>query len=158
VKHRTLYLLTLACAASAGQSSPFYEGAWKIESAAVAPWWTGKAAPYAASVKTLVGKSLTISSKSIAGPAPLACVSPKYAVVGDYPAEGLFQGNFGEMKRRDPSVDPAALAASVGFRGAARWRTLETGCDGAIDFHFVDDGVAKFAYDNYIYTIRRKPR
>jgi hypothetical protein len=122
-------------------------GTWKIESAAVAPWWTEKAPPDRGFVKALVGSRLTFTARSIVAPRPLACASPRYAVM-DTPVEGLFQGNF--------AVRPE-LADSTGFHRSARaWRTLQTGCEGAIDFHFIDTRTAAFALDNYIYTIRKK--
>jgi hypothetical protein len=57
------------------------------------------------------------------------------------------------MNRRDRSVDPVKIAASVGFRGS-KWKTLETGCD--FDFHFIDERTAAFALDNYIYRLKKQ--
>jgi len=146
---RTIALLWLFAAAGA---EPFYFGAWKIESAVVAPWWVEKAPPDPVSVKALTGRTINFSAKSITAPKLLACASPRYAVK-EYPADYLFQGGFGEMNRRDRSVDPVKIAASVGFRGS-KWKTLETGCD--FDFHFIDERTAAFALDNYIYRLKKQ--
>lgn len=127
-----------------------YQGVWKIESAKTAPWWNGPSLP----ASSLIGKRITFGTKSIAGPHPLGCPAARYAFV-DSPAEGLFQGAFDEMKRRNPKgPTPAELAATAGLRGtSAKWRTLQTGCD--IDFHFISERTAAFALDNYIYVIRK---
>ncbi|MDB5723917.1 MAG: hypothetical protein JWQ16_671, partial [Novosphingobium sp.] len=64
-----------------------------------------------------------------------------------YPPANLFQGGL---------TAPAAQAAELGFRPAAI-PTLETGCEGLIDFHFTEAGTALFALNNNIYTLRRQP-
>ena len=74
-------------------------------------------------MKTLVGKTITITAKAMLGPRQFACSDPRYHLK-DYPADMLFQGGFGEMHTRDKSADPAKIAASVGFRGSS-WKTLE---------------------------------
>ena len=66
----------------------------------------------------------------------------------DVGAEYLFQGGL---------TAPAAQAAALGFRGP-RIATLETGCAGAIDFHFVNAKTALFALDNMVYTLRKQGR
>lgn len=147
-------ILALAVSLPLFAADAFYQGDWKIESASVAPWWMERQPPSAAESKTFVGKVITIGARSIAGPPPLACRNPHYAVK-DYPADMLFQGMFGEMHDRDKSVDPAKVAESAGFHGA-KWKTLETGCEGAIDFHFIDDSTAAFALNNYIYRLKKR--
>jgi len=104
----------------------FYVGKWKIVSAVVAPWWEDRThKPDDAEMRSLVGKTITITSKAIQGPQILACTGTRYQVK-DYPADFLFQGAFGEMHRLDKSVDPIKVAATVGFHGSS-WKTLETG-------------------------------
>ena len=49
----------------------------------------------------------------------------------------------------------AEQATALGFPARAI-RTLETGCAGAIDFHFTREGTALFALNNLIYTLRRR--
>jgi len=146
----------MACfAALAAAADPFYIGTWKITSARVAPWQSGP--PYASDLsetKSLVGKTIFIQSRRIAGPGILACRAPDYRV-RDYPAGMLFQGGFDEMHRRNPSADPAKLAAGLGFHGNS-WKTLETGCANELDFHFLNPSTAAFALNNYIYTLKKQ--
>jgi hypothetical protein len=140
---------TLAFAAD-----PFYLGVWKIESAVAAPWADAAHKDDAAEMKTLVGKVVTFKAGEIIGPRQVACKGPKYKVV-DYPADMLFQGAFGEMQRRDPSVDPAKLAAKVGFKGST-WKTVETGCATELDFHFIDPVTTTFGLNNYVYKLKKQ--
>jgi hypothetical protein len=132
----------------------FYLGTWKIASAAEAPWADAKHKDDAAEMKSLVGKTVIIKPTEISAPRQLACKGPKYEVK-DYPADMLFQGAFEEMKRRDKSVDPAKLAAKLGFRGSS-WKTLETGCGMEIDFHFIDPATTTFGLNNYVYTLKKQ--
>ena len=60
------------------------------------------------------------------------------------PPEGLFQGGL---------TEPARQAAALGFVGR-RIRTLETGCEGWFEYHFLDARTAMFALDNMVYTVR----
>ena len=146
-------LMAAATASSAPAAEPFYLGTWKIDSAVAAPW-AGRAQPDSAEMKSLVGKTVAIRPKEIAGPRTLACVGPKYRVK-DYPADWLFQGAFGEMHGRDKSADPVKIAASLGFRGSS-WKTLETGCGNELDFHFVDPATAEFGLNDFVYTLKKQ--
>jgi hypothetical protein len=149
----TSVLLPVLFAINAWCADPFYLGTWKIESASVAPWWTdAKQKPDATESKALTGKTVVISVNTISGPPQLICKKPHYTQKS-YPANMLFQGMFGEMHDRDKTVDPAKVAAGVGFRGT-NWKTLETGCE--IDFHFIDDRTAAFALNNYIYRLQKQ--
>ncbi len=154
-----LLLFTLALGAAAGTSiaaDPFYLGTWKIVSAAVAPWADERDRPPAsAEMKSLVGKTISIDAKGIRGPRQLAC-TPVHYEVKDYPADMLFQGAFGEMHEKNKSVDAAKVAAGVGFRGAAKWKTLETGCAVEIDYHFIDPSTAAFGLNDYVYTLKKQ--
>lgn len=132
----------------------FYLGTWKIDSAAVAPWADPAYKPDAAESKTLVGKTVVIKATEIVGPRQVACKGPKYKVE-DVPADGLFQGAFDEMHRRDKSADPLQLAAKVGFKGTS-WKSLETGCAAELDFHFVDRNTFEFGLNDYVYIVRRQ--
>jgi hypothetical protein len=124
-------------ASTAFAADPFYLGVWKIDSAVVAPWWTDPGMPDPGESKTLVGKTVTITPTTIVGPGILACKGPHYKVV-TIPAEGLFQGAFEEMQRRDKSVDPGKLAAKE------------------IDFHFVDPNTAEFGLNDYVYVLKKQ--
>jgi hypothetical protein len=94
----------------------------------------------------LVGKNVIYTPTRIAGPRPLAWSGPRYRWVAYLP-ENVFQGGL---------TAPAAQAAALGFRPAAI-PTLETGCEGLIDFHFTEAGTALFALNNNIYTLRKQP-
>jgi hypothetical protein len=145
-------LLLSLVAAQAHAADLFYLGAWKFESAIVAPWADPKASPDASEKKALMGKIVSIKPREISGPQTFACKQPKYKVV-DYAADLLFQGAFGEMQSRDKSVDPVKLAASVGLAGAAT-KTLETGCE--FDWHFASPTEAKLGLNDYVYTLRKQ--
>ena len=147
-------MLVLAVGA-ANAADLFYLGTWKIISAAPAPWQTG--APYAddtAEMKSLVGKTVVIQRSAIVGPGIIGCKGPRYRVK-DYPADMLFQGQFGEMHRRDATADPAKIAAKLGFKGTT-WKTLETGCANELDFHFLDPATTSFGLNNYIYILKKQ--
>jgi hypothetical protein len=144
-----------ALVSAAPAADPFYIGTWKITSAIVAPWQVER--PYGSDVaemKTLVSKTVVIQPKAILGPRQVACKGPNYKVK-DYPADMLFQGEFGEMQRRDKSVDPVKIAAGLGFRGSS-WKTLETGCGNELDYHFLDPTTAAFGLNNYVYILKKQ--
>jgi hypothetical protein len=129
-------------------------GQWKIESAEVAPWADASRKPDEAEMKALVGKTIVITARAITGSSGFACPNPRYKVK-QYPADMLFQGAFGEMQRRDKSVDPVQVAAEVGFHGSS-WKTLETGCGNEIDYHFMDSNRAAFGLNDYVYFLKRQ--
>jgi hypothetical protein len=152
---RSLTALVLAAAIPLSAADTFYLGTWKIVSAQVAPWWDEPShKPDAAEMRSLVGKTLTITAKSIDGPRQLACKGVRYQVK-DYPADMLFQGAFGEMHSRDKSVDPSKIATKVGFRGST-WKTLETGCAVEIDYHFIDPTTAAIGLNDYVYLVKKQ--
>ncbi len=133
----------------------FYLGTRKIVSAAVAPWAGAKARkPDTKEMRPFVGQTITIDPKAIRGPRPLACNARRYAVK-ECSVDMLFQGTFCETHERGRSLDLAKLAAWVGFRGS-RWKTLESACEGPIDFHFLDGSAAAFALNDYVYTLRKQ--
>lgn len=145
---------TITCTSAARAADAFYLGTWKIASAVVAPWVETGRKPGEAEMKTLVGKIVVIRTNEMTGPRQIACKGPKY-VVRDYPADMLFQGAFGEMNRRDKSVDPVKVAAKVGFIGSS-WKTLETGCSVELDYHFADATTAAFGLNDYVYTMKKE--
>jgi hypothetical protein len=105
-------------------------------------------------MKSLVGKTIIVKAGEIVGPRQIACKGPKYKVK-DYPADMLFQGAFDEMRRKDKSVEPAKLAAQLGFKGTS-WKTVETGCGNELDFHFIDPATTTFGLNNYVYTLKKQ--
>jgi hypothetical protein len=149
--------LILGAGLSIAFARPFYFGTWKITSAVVAPWADETARkPDTAEMRSLVGRTVTITATGIRGPRPVACAKARYGVK-EYPADMLFQGAFDEMRRRNASVDPAKLAASVGFKGAQKWKTVETGCGNEIAYHFIDSDTAAFGLNDYVYTLKKQP-
>lgn len=150
---REAALALLASVAMAGDT--FYAGTWKINSAALAPWADAAHKDDAAEMRSLVGRIVIIKENEITGPRQVACKGPKYKVV-DSSAEGLFQGAFDEIHRKDPSVDPGKLAAKAGFKGTL-WKTLETGCGNELDYHFIDADTVTFGLNNYIYYLKKQP-
>ncbi|MGA2737425.1 MAG: hypothetical protein ABSG65_08235 [Bryobacteraceae bacterium] len=132
---------------------PFYFGIWKIASAVVAPW-AGAAPPDPSEMKSLVGKTVAIESKEIAGRGTLACKGPVYRVKY-YPPDWLFQGAFAEMHVRGNAADAAELAGKLGFHGSS-WKTLETGCANGIDFHFMEAATAAIGLNDYVYTLKKR--
>ena len=127
-------------------ANPAYLGSWLIAEVHPAPWFDAKNPATAPFDDHLIGKTVTYTRARIAAPRPLACSGPHYRWVA-YPPENLFQGSL---------TTPFAQAAALGFRAAAI-PTLETGCEGPIDFHFTEAGTALFALNNNIYTLRRRP-
>ena len=119
-------------------------GTWRITGSVAAPWNEPVAAQDTREARRLAGRRLTFTSRAILGPRPLGCSRPSYKIK-EYAADMLFQGTLTDAKRQ---------AAVLGFT-LLPVRTLETGCEGLIDFHFVDARTAKFALSNRIFTIRR---
>ena len=144
--------LNAAIFAPAVAADAFYLGAWKLDSAVVAPWADPQAKPDPSEKNALIGKTITLGPKAIAGPKVFACKGPKYKV-SDFSADMLFQGSFGEMHDRDKSVDPLKLAATLGFTGTS-WKTLETGCE--IDWHFVNPTTVEIGLNDYVYTLKKQ--
>jgi hypothetical protein len=137
-------------------AEPFYMGTWKVTSAIIAPWWDDPVhKPDPSELQTLVGKTVTFEAKRIGGPRPLMCNELKYRV-RNYPADFLFQGQFGEMHLRDKTIDPVKVAASVGFSKGTSWKTVETGCANELDYHFIDDATAAIGLNNYIYILKKQ--
>jgi hypothetical protein len=149
-----VFALTTAAALSgvlpAHAADPSYAGDWKIDSAVVAPWAPQK--PDAAEKDGLIGKTVTLKAREIAGPKAVACKGAKFKVTNSS-ADLLFQGAFEEMHDRDKSADPLKLAASLGFAGTS-WQTLETGCE--IDWHFVNPTTVKIGLNDYVYTLKKQ--
>jgi hypothetical protein len=146
--------LASACLIPIFGADAFYLGTWKIASAVVAPWADPHTQPDPSEMKSLVGKIVVVKPLEITGPRAWACKGPKYKIT-DAPADYLFQGAFGEMQRRDRSVDPSKLAAKLGFQGSS-WKTLETGCANELDLHFVDPATAEFGLNDFVYTMKKQ--
>ena len=149
-----LFAFLMALSSAAPAADPFYLGTWKIVAATLAPWAPTDRPPGTDEMKELTGKTVVFTPKEITGPRQVACKGPKYRVK-DYPADMLFQGAFGEMQRNDKSVDPAKLAAKVGFQGKS-WKTVETGCEIELDWHFINPTTTTFGLNDYVYTLKKQ--
>ena len=147
----TVQMLAFAGAAAAGAPAttkpPGILGVWTIVSARRAPWQTAAFPPDAAEMNRLAGARVIFKRDRIIAPSPLGCRKPHYEVRG-YTPDMLFQGGL---------TSPTRQASALGFTGP-KIPTLETGCEGALDFHFVDAKTAIFALNNSLYTITRTGR
>ncbi|MBR0801476.1 hypothetical protein JQ615_39650 [Bradyrhizobium jicamae] len=137
-------LLLAGAAASANAAPVEYLGNWTIASSQPAPWAEANEKPVASDLKALIGHGVIFRTDRIEAPPPLGCRKPHYAIKS-YEPDMLFQGGL---------TDPKPQAASLGFSGATI-PTLETGCEGAIDFHFPDGNTALFGLNNRIYKLVR---
>lgn len=145
--------LVVAMIGRAQAAEPFYLGNWKFTAAVIAPWASPAARkPNRTERDSLLGKTLSIQPGEIAGPRVFACQRPRYRL-REYPAADLFEGAFGEMRERDPAIDPGTLAARLGFKGKS-FTTLETGCE--FDWHFVDQTTVKVGLNDWVYTLKKQ--
>src|ERR1051326_6783645 len=124
IRRRSILTFVLAAAALAmgalaARTADPWLGSWKITEAKVAPWAGKSRARSEVDLKELLNKTVTFRPREIAGPAMLVCKGPKYKL-SDFSADMLFQGAFGEMRQKDERVDPAKIAASLGFQEIGR--------------------------------------
>lgn len=136
-------LVSLSVAALA--ADPDFYGPWLITEARPAPWAKADAAVATEETRRLIGSKVIYGKTRIEGPAPLGCDKPRYRLLHVAP-DYLFQGGL---------TEPATQAEALGFH-LHTITTLETGCEGAIDFHFVDTHTALFGLNNMIYTLRKQ--
>lgn len=130
-----------------------YLGNWTIDKAVVAPWADPAAKPSETEMKSLMGKTVTFKKDRIVGPGILACSGPTYELSVGGP-EMLFQGAL-TQKQDGSEQDPAKPAEALGFHGA-NIKTLQTGCENELDYHFVDDDTVEFGLNDYVYTLKRQ--
>ena len=109
-----------------------------------APWADARDKPVASDIKSLIGHTVSFAPDRIDAPAPLACRRPHYEIKS-YTPDMLFQGGL---------TDPGNQARTLGFAGNTI-PTVETGCEGALDFHFLNVDAALFGLNNRIYRIER---
>ena len=131
-------------AAAKAQADPYYLGVWVISESTPAPWIKSEAELFEEERAALVGQRIVFSRNSIVAPMPMGCERPHYRIQR-YPTGMLFQGVL---------TDPARQAAALGFVGESI-PTLETGCDGPLDYHFLNSRTAMFALTNAIYLMRK---
>ena len=121
-----------------------FAGPWIISKAEPAPW-AEKNTASDAEAKALLRKPVTILADRIDGPKPLGCRKLKYKIT-NYAPDMLFQGSL---------TAPDKQAAALGFQGTSI-KTLETGCEGEIDFHLVDAMTVLFGLNDRVYTMTRR--
>jgi hypothetical protein len=139
-----LSMLTLYGVSTSAHAARFdFLGTWTVATSEPAPWASPAEKPVASDLKALIGRSVSFQADRIDAPAPLKCRKPKYEVK-PYTPDMLFQGSL---------TDPKRQAAALGF--AATVPTVETGCEGAIDFHFLNADTALFGLNNRIYRLQR---
>ncbi|HVJ33512.1 MAG TPA: hypothetical protein VND94_10375 [Terriglobia bacterium] len=128
-------------------------GSWMIDKAVVAPWANTVVKPDDAEMKSLLGKTITFKKESVVGPGVLACTGPTYKLT-EGGADMLFQGAL-TQKPDGSEQDPAPSAAALGFHGSTI-KTLQTGCENEIDYHFVDGDTVEFGLNDYVYSLKRQ--
>jgi hypothetical protein len=142
--------------AGAQAEDAVYIGKYKIVDAKPAPWVLPGDQLDPAEPKKLLGRTLVIVAGSIDGPGDFPCQKPEYQVIEGGP-EMLFQGSFENMHAEDPSQDMQKLAVQSGFTDDTHFRTVVTGCEYDVDVSFgASNDTARFALNNYIYTITRQ--
>jgi hypothetical protein len=142
--------LRVVAYATADAADPAYIGTWQFTGAVAAPWAGVQYAPVSAAHARLLGKTIVLSAKTVAGPAPFACRAPRYALT-NVSAGQLFGGAVGKMRIRDRTSD--AVAAGLGFTREPV-RTLDTGC--AFALHFVNASTAQLGLDGLVYTLKKQ--
>jgi hypothetical protein len=138
-------LAAMAVATPARADDPAFLGTWVITQARTAPWAKADSAFSPDEQRRLVGAQVTYRDKRIVAPAPLGCADPHYRI-SQVPPDYLFQGTL---------TDPVGQARALGFP-SPRSYVLETGCEGLIDFHFVNPTTAMFALNNMLYTLKKR--
>jgi hypothetical protein len=140
-----LAMLALYGVSTSANAARFdFLGTWTVATSEPAPWADTKEKPVASDLKALIGHSVSFQADRIDAPAPLKCRKPKYEIK-PYTPDMLFQGSL---------TDPKKQALALGFAGDSI-PTVETGCEGAIDFHFLNADNAMFGLNNRIYRIQR---
>lgn len=138
--------------ATADAVDPVYIGVWQVTGAVPAPWTKAEGKPSASERAHLVGKVVVFKPTLIAGPAPFTCKGPRYRL-RDLAPDTLFDGAFAALRAQDKSLDPAKLAAQLGFAGDTV-PTLETGC--AFKVYFADAATAHVGLDSFVYTLKKQ--
>ena len=131
-------------APAAPADRPDFLGKWTIATSQPAPWSKPGEKPVASDVEALIGHDVTFRKDRIDAPSPLRCRKPHYEIK-PYTPDLLFQGSL---------TDPDKQAAALGYGKSIA--TLETGCEGAFDFHFLNNDSAMFGLNNRLYRLERK--
>ncbi|HVJ41918.1 MAG TPA: hypothetical protein VM639_10490 [Dongiaceae bacterium] len=149
----TAAILLLGGTSPVRAGDDFFFGSWTIDKAVVAPWADPTVKSSDGEMKSLLGKTITFTKGAIAGPRAIACSGPTYELT-DGGADMLFQGAL-TQKADGSEQDPSKSAAELGFHGSTI-KTLQTGCENELDYHFIDDNTVEFGLNDYVYTVKRQ--
>ena len=142
-------LSLLACTVTQAQTNPLL-GRWQIEAAAVGPWVAPENFHTVKedAVRRLLKQRVTFEATAVKSREPLlACKDPRYEPTRIRPA-GLFQGGLPE-----PQGD---IARSLGLPDGIV-PGVDVACsNGGFSYHFRDNDTALVAFDNVIYTLKRR--
>jgi hypothetical protein len=148
--------LLAALALTALVATPVYAGGnpllgkWEVVEAAPAPWTAEKErAALAAEGHKLIKMQITFAPTEVTTRhKTLACTAAEYEET-EYSPDALFQGSLPE-----PNQDSVAL--SLGFR-KGDVKGVDVNCStGSFSYHLLDAGTALTAYNNVIYTLKRR--
>ncbi|MEP6765146.1 MAG: hypothetical protein ABJB66_12575 [Gemmatimonadaceae bacterium] len=143
-----IFRIAVACALTISSAQSLhaqgaYAGTWTVDSWKPAPWLSAADARTVKPSTPLQGRTITFTKAKIVAPQPIACSNPKYEIKS-VAFDQLFEGGLRK---------PATEAPALGFKAPVK--TLMPGCD--MEFHSIDASTVKFALDNVIYTMTRKP-
>ncbi|MDP3740647.1 MAG: hypothetical protein Q8R02_24890 [Hyphomonadaceae bacterium] len=129
--------------------NPFF-GAWKVETAQVAPWWDQQGAAPQMNAE-FQNTTIVFEAGKSSGPKLLTCDQATYAV-SIVAVQVLFEGNL-----PDPAVDAATLGLPPRDIDQLNFSCTSGGADVSLDFPMVDDDTILLGLDNMIYTLKRQP-
>jgi hypothetical protein len=124
-------------------------GTWTITTSTPAPWVKPGEAPLPSDEKDLIGHHIVFAKNTVTAPSPPlqpVCRKPQYKR-SDFPPDYLFEGSL---------PDPENQAKALGFEGKTI-PTIQTGCEGVTDFHFLNNNTALFGLNDRVYRIERNP-
>lgn len=142
-----VFLALLCLVPSAAYAKPVSMlGTWIVKSDAPAPWIQSGDKPVLSDEKALIGHQMVFTKTKVSQPSPPLDPNckPNYQV-HNYTDQDLFEGGL---------TDPKKQAAALGFKGNTV-PTMDTGCEGVAEFHFLDDDTVLFALNNSIYRMER---
>lgn len=122
-------------------------GTWTVTTSTPAPWVKPGEKPLASDEKLLIGHQFVFTKDRVTAPSPPlepVCRKPHY-VLSAFPPDYLFEGTL---------PDPEKQAAALGFKGKTI-PTIQTGCEGVSDFHFLDNNNALFGLNDRVYRMKR---
>ena len=147
-----LTALALLAAASGAQAHEMsLIGKWSFAEANPAPWANEQQQKAAlAYAKRFLNAEITFAPNEIVSKEKtFACRRALYEPT-DYPIDALFQGNL-------PEPNQERIALNMGFAKGGDVPGMDVRCTtGLYSYHFRDRSTVLFAYDNVIYTLKRR--